>query len=110
MFLYVVLFIILGGYWLFRAKYLIKFSETLKTENIKISVLISFIKRFGLTLLITIASVLIITLIVQGFGNRASSGGFAAFVIIPIGLFLARKIWKLYTDWNVDFINQKFFF
>jgi hypothetical protein len=95
MFIYVVLFILLGGYFLFRAKYLLKFSESLKNENKEMSVLISFFKRFGLTFLIIIASVLIITLFVQGSGNKASSGGIAAFIIVPIGLFLGRKIWKL---------------
>ena len=94
MFLFVVFCLVLVGYWLFRTKYLAKFSENLNIENAEFSVFISFIKRLGLTLLLVLTTALIVGLIVQGLGNKASSGGIAALIIIPIALFLGRKIWK----------------
>jgi hypothetical protein len=95
MFLFVVLCLVLGGYWLFRTKYLAKFSENLNIENAEFTVFISFIKRLGLTLLLVFATALLVGLIVQGLGNKASSGGIAAFVIIPLVFLLARKFWKI---------------
>lgn len=87
----ILLLIILGGYWLFRNKYLSKHPFEDSQEK---KVFVAFIKRFGLTLLIIIVVALITTLIVQGLGNSASSGGILPFIIIPIGLFLVRFIWK----------------
>jgi|LauGreDrversion4_2_1035121.scaffolds.fasta_scaffold124090_3 hypothetical protein len=87
----ILLLIILGGYWLFRNKYLSKHPSEDSQEK---EVFIAFAKKFGLTLLIIIAVVLITTLIVQGLGNNASSGGFLPLIIIPIGFFLVRLIWK----------------
>ena len=96
MFSLVILFIILLGYWLFRSKFLIKLAkQDNKKTNFETLVFISFISRLGLTILLLAICVFIIGIIVQGMGNKVSSGGFAPFIIIPLFFFLSRLIWKV---------------
>lgn len=87
---FLILFL-LAGYWLYRRKYILKHDLNDFKES---TILISFMKRFGLSLLILIVSALIITLIVQSMGNKASSGGLAPFIIIPLALYFLRAVWK----------------
>jgi hypothetical protein len=87
---FLILFL-LAGYWLCRRNYLLKHDLKEVKES---TIFISFMKRFGISLLILIVAALIVGLIVQSLGNQASSGGFAAFIIIPLALYLMRTVWK----------------
>ena len=95
MFLLVILCIIAVGYWLFRAKLVIKLEKKEIKTNLETLVLVTFVKRLGLTILLLAICALITGLIVQGMGNRVSSAGFLPFIIIPIFLFISRQIWRI---------------
>lgn len=88
---FIILLLLLVGYWLYRRNYILRHNLNDVKEA---TIFISFMKRFGISLVILVVAALIVGLIVQGLGNQASSGGYAAFIIIPLALYVMRSVWK----------------
>lgn len=88
---YLLLLIIFVGYWQYRRNCIRKNDPTAIKESV---IFISFMKRFGISLLILIVAALIVRIIVQSFGNHGSSRGVTAFIILPFVMYLMSLVWK----------------
>ena len=82
------LLIIIGGYWLFRIKYIAKHP---KDGSQEIKVLVAFLKKFGLTILVIALTAIITTFIVQGTGNILVAQAYCHLLLFPLFYLLGTK-------------------